>query len=125
MDDMNPNSEEEKETLKALIEVQITDANRAIEEELKKWEEFGVHPGQVIQVDGFLLDTFVHALAQHLVEAGIIVEDDFTLVFKRRLLTALQTHRDVVFPQIQKQRRDQIAAPPTMHIPKTNRKKMH
>jgi len=102
----------------------IIATNALIEVELSKWENIGATP-QNVQVDMFILDAYLHSLADFLVQKGIIEDEEFTFHFKKRLLGNLIEFREgVVEPGMAEARRKEITnGMPGMDIPK--KRKMH
>jgi hypothetical protein len=100
----------------------IVATNILIETELHKWEDIGATP-QNVQVDMFILDAYINALADFLVEKGIIEDEEFTFHFKKRLLSNLVLFREnVVEPGMAEARRQQIVnGLPAQDIPKKRR----
>jgi len=76
------------------IKEQLIALEAAIDAESKLWEEeIGAPPGAIVQFDAFLIDAYIHTLAIHLIDKGILDEDELTLEFRKQILQRMQAHR--------------------------------
>lgn len=106
------------------VEDQIAEQNKLLEKEFDRWNDLGVVPEQVVEVNTLLTDIFVHSLASFFVEKGIVDDAEMTLFFKKRLLERLQKIREDTTPMIQQQRRAQLGIETVMALP-TDIRKIH
>jgi hypothetical protein len=101
---------------------QILDISDLLREELHEWEtEFNAVPGRVIFIDTFVLEQYLHSLATFLVDKGIVDDEEFTLHYKKRMLSSMKEHRVVVTKAKREAMRERLAVP-TMAMPKKNPK---
>jgi hypothetical protein len=72
---------------------QIDDLNILILAEMECWDKIKTDPAEVVNINTLMLDTYVFALSEYLMELGLIDKDEFTVRFKTRLLETLKFHR--------------------------------
>jgi hypothetical protein len=60
---------------------------------MENWNKIKVDPAQTVNINTFMLDSYVFALGEYLVEMELIDKDQFTVRFKTKLLENLKFHR--------------------------------
>ena len=98
----------------------IQELNKALENELGKWDILGVEPNQVIAFNPVKNDIWLQCITKFLSDKGIIEEGEFVIYFKEAMLRELEkVRRDIVEPEVRKAR----IVRPDMRVPKN--RKMH
>jgi hypothetical protein len=71
--------------------------NEKLNNEMQKWQLLGVHPAQVVKIDGLLLETKFESLVKILISSGIIENEDALMIaFKEYFISKLESYREQV-----------------------------
>lgn len=102
----------------------IIELNKEFEQEMDEWEKMGVDPSIVINFNPQKMEMWVKATTKHLVEKGIIDEDEWVICFKETYIEALKAARPEVAEQVKQARMEAMGINiPNMSVPRT--RKLH
>lgn len=104
----------------------ILELNDLLNQEIQIWEQLGVEPNDVVLKNEMKTDIWIQTLTKHLANKGIIVEDEFMIMFKEKMLENLKNIRAEIEPRVKAAKMEAMGIHlPNMDIPKGKLRRMN